>query len=275
MSDNGPAGKWHGPAPMATATYRPLPAGLADWVTMAGRGLRLTRRNPDAVIISLALPVLLMLLFVYLFGGAIQTGTRYVTYVVPGVLLLCAGFGASMTAVGVTNDMTGGIIDRFRSMDVAGASVLAGHVAASVVRNLASTVLVFGVAFLVGFRPSAGPLDWVAAAGVLLLFILAISWLAAAVGLLARSPEAAGGFSFLVMFLPYPSSAFVPIHTMPTWLHGFADNQPVTPVIETLRGLLLGLPVGTSPWRAVAWCLGILVASVAAAGVLFRRRTAA
>jgi ABC-2 type transport system permease protein len=176
--------------------------------------------------------------------------------------------------VSVTTDMTGGIIDRFRSMDVAGPAVLAGHVAASVVRNLASTVLVFGVAFLIGFRPSAGPLDWLAAAAILLLFILAISWLAAAVGLLARSPEAAGGFSFLVMFLPYPSSAFVPVDTMPAWLHGFADNQPVTPVIETLRGLLLGLPVGTSPLKAVAWCLGILAASVAASGVLFRRRTA-
>jgi ABC-2 type transport system permease protein len=254
------------------------PAGwavVADWVTMAGRCLRLTRRNLDVIMTSLALPVILLLLFVYLFGGAIQTGTRYVTYVVPGVLLLCAGFGASMTAVGVTNDMTGGIVDRFRSMDVAGASVLAGHVAASVVRNLASTVLVFGVAFLIGFRPSAGPLDWLAAAGVLLLFILAISWLAACVGLLARSPEAAGGFSFLVMFLPYPSSAFVPIDTMPAWLRGFAEHQPVTPVIETLRGLLLGLPVGSSPARAVAWCLGILVAAVAVSGVLFRRRTAA
>ena len=253
------------------------PAGwavVADAATMSGRSLRMARRNVDVLLTSLLLPVLIMLLFVYLFGGAIQTGTRYVTYVVPGVLLLCAGFGASMTAVGVTTDMTGGIIDRFRSMDVAGASVLAGHVAASVVRNLASTVLVFGVAFLIGFRPSAGPLDWLAAAGVLLLFILAISWLAAAVGLLARSPEAAGGFSFLVMFLPYPSSAFVPIDTMPTWLHWFAENQPVTPVIETLRGLLLGLPVGTSPLEAVAWCLGILVASVAASGVLFRRRTA-
>jgi ABC-2 type transport system permease protein len=279
VSDNGPAGRWHGPAPTGTATYalrlpsRPL-AVLAQWPTMAGRCLRLSRRNLDAVLTSLALPVMLLLLFVYLFGGAIQTGTRYVTYVVPGVLLLCAGFGASMTAVSVTTDMTGGIVDRFRSMDVAGASVLAGHVAASVVRNLASTVLVFGVAFLIGFRPDAGPLDWLAAAGVLLLFILAISWLAAAVGLVARSPEAAGGFSFLVMFLPYPSSAFVPIDTMPTWIHGFAANQPVTPVIETLRGLLLGLPVGTSPLRAVAWCLGILVASVAVSGVLFRRRTA-
>ena len=247
---------------------------MSDAVTMAGRNLRMTRRNTDAVLTSLLLPVLLMLLFVYLFGGAIQTGTRYVTYVVPGVLLLCAGFGASMTAVSVTTDMGGGIVDRFRSMDVGGSSVLAGHVAASVVRNLASTALVFGVAFLIGFRPSAGPLDWLAAVGVLLLFILAISWLAAAVGLLARSPEAAGGFSFLVMFLPYPSSAFVPIDTMPAWLHGFAGNQPVTPVIETMRGLLLGLPVGVSPWKAVAWCLGILVASVAVSGVLFRRRTA-
>ena len=246
---------------------------LTHSLTMAGRGLRLTSRQLDAVLTSLALPVLLMLLFVYLFGGAIQTGTRYVTYVVPGVLLLCAGFGASMTAVSVTTDMTGGIIDRFRSLDVSGASVLTGHVAGSMVRNLASTVLVFGVAFVIGFRPSAGPLDWLAAAGVLLLFILAISWLAAAVGLLARSPEAAGGFSFLAMFLPYPSSAFVPIETMPAWLHGFATHQPVTPVIETLRGLLLGLPVGTSPLRAVAWCLGILVASVAASGVLFRLRT--
>jgi ABC-2 type transport system permease protein len=279
VSDNGPAGSRIGPSATGAATYAlrlPSRAGsaLADAVTMSGRSLRMARRNLDVLLTSLLLPVLLMLLFVYLFGGAIQTGTRYVTYVVPGVLLLCAGFGASMTAVSVTTDMTGGIVDRFRSMDVAGASVLSGHVTASMVRNLASTVLVFAVAFLIGFRPDAGPLDWLAAVGVLLLFILAISWLAAAVGLLARSPEAAGGFSFLVMFLPYPSSAFVPIDTMPTWLHGFAANQPVTPVIETLRGLLLGLPVGTSPWKAVAWCLGILVASVAVSGLLFRRRTA-
>jgi ABC-2 type transport system permease protein len=249
-------------------------SALADSATMAGRCLRMARRHVDVALTSLLLPVLLMLLFVYLFGGAIQTGTRYVTYVVPGVLLLSAGFGAASTAVSVTTDMTGGIIDRFRSLDVAGASVLAGHVAASVVRNLASTVLVFGVAFLIGFRPSAGALDWLAAAGILVLFIMAISWLSAAFGLLARTPEAAGGFTFLVMFLPYPSSAFVPIETMPGWLHAFAQNQPVTPVIETLRGLLLGLPVGSSPWKALAWSLGILVASMAVSGVLFRRRTA-
>jgi ABC-2 type transport system permease protein len=247
---------------------------MSDSLTMAGRSLRLTMRTPDALLTSLLLPIMLMLLFVYLFGGAIQTGTEYVTYVVPGVLLLCAGFGASMTAVSVSQDMTGGIVDRFRSLDVAGTAVLAGHVAASVARNLASTVLVFGVAFLIGFRPSAEPLDWLAAAGVLLVFMLAISWLSAAIGLLARSPEAAGGFTFFMAFLPYPSSAFVPIDTMPSWLHGFANNQPVTPVIETLRGLLLDTPVGTSPWLALAWCGGILVASVALAGVLFRRRTA-
>ena len=274
MSDNGPAGGWTGPAPTGAATHIPALAALAQWPVMAGRSLRLTRRNLEAILTSLLLPVLLLLLFVYLFGGAIQTGSRYLTYVVPGVLLLSAAFGASMTAVSVTGDMTGGIVDRFRSMDVAGASVLAGHVAAGMVRNLPSTVLVFGVAFAIGFRPNAGPLDWLAAAGVLLLFILAISWLSAAFGLLARSPEAAGGFTFLVSFLPYPSSAFVPVETMPTWLHGVAENQPVTPVIETLRGLLLGLSLGTSPARAVAWCLGILVASVAVSGVLFRLRTA-
>jgi ABC-2 type transport system permease protein len=263
------------PTAVPRPTIRPrFLAALVDAATMSGRSLRIARRNLDVLLTSLLLPVLLMLLFVYLFGGAIETGTRYVTYVVPGVLLLCAGFGASTTAVSVTHDMTNGIIDRFRSLDVAGASVLSGHVAASVVRNLASTVLVFGVAFLIGFRPDAGPLDWLAAAGVLVLFILAISWLSAAVGLLARTPEAAGGFSFAIMFLPYPSSAFVPIDTMPSWLHGFADNQPVTPVIETLRGLLLGTPVGSSPWKALAWCLAILVAAVAVSGVLFRRRTA-
>jgi ABC-2 type transport system permease protein len=251
-----------------------LASAAGDWLTMAGRSLRLALRTPDALLTSLLLPIMLMLLFVYLFGGAIQTGTRYVTYVVPGVLLLCAGFGAASTAVSVSHDLTGGIVDRFRSLDVSGAAILAGHVAASVARNLASTVLVLGVAFLIGFRPSAGPLDWLAAAGVLLLYILAISWLSAAVGVLARSPEAAGGFTFLMAFLPYPSSAFVPIDTMPTWIHGIAENQPVTPAIESIRGLLLGTPVGNSPWLAAAWCGGILVASVALSGVLFRRRTA-
>jgi ABC-2 type transport system permease protein len=248
------------------------PAG--DLMVMVRRALRLTTRNTDALMTSLALPIMLMLLFVYLFGGAIDTGTTYVTYVVPGVIMLCASFGASLTAVAVTNDMTNGIIDRFRSLDVRGVSVLGGHVAASAARNLVSTALVLGVAFLIGFRPAASVVDWLAAIGLLLVAILALSWASAAVGLLARSPEAAGGFTFFVMFLPYPSSAFVPVETMPSWIHGFADNQPFTPLIESLRGFLLDVPVGNSPWLALAWCVGILAASVGATGFLFKRRTA-
>jgi len=245
-----------------------------DALVMIGRCLRLSRRNVEALLTSLMLPVMLMLLFVYLFGGAIHTGTRYVTYVVPGVLLLCAGFGSATTAVTVCGDMAGGIIDRFRSMDIGGPAVLGGHVAASVVRNTASTILVLAIAFAIGFRPDARPLEWLAAAGVLLLFILAMSWLSAAVGLLLKSPEAAGGFTFFAMFLPYPSSAFVPVDTMPSLIHGFARHQPATPVIETIRGLLVGTPLGTSPWQALAWCSSVLAVSVVLCAVLFRRRTA-
>ncbi|MGW8954959.1 ABC transporter permease [Streptomyces sp. NPDC055709] len=246
---------------------------MSDALTLTGRGLRLSRRNVDAVITSMMLPVMLMLIFVYFFGGAIDTGTEYVTYVVPGVLLLCAGFGASTTAVTVSDDMKGGIIDRFRSLDIGGIPILTGHAAASTARNLVSTALVLGVAFTIGFRPSATPAGWLAAAGVLLAFIIAISWLSAAIGLLAKSPEAAGGFTFFMMFLPYPSSAFVPIDTMPSWLHGFAEHQPVTPVIESLRGLLLDQPVGNTPWIALAWCAGLLALGTAGGSLLFRLRT--
>lgn len=247
---------------------------MSETMIMASRCLRLSRRQLDALLTSLLLPVLLMLLFVCLFGGAIHTGTRYVTYVVPGVLLLCAGYGASLTAVSVSQDLAGGIVDRFRSMDVRGAAILAGHVTASVVRNIASTVLVFGVACLIGFRPHAGLPGWLGAAGVLLMFILAMSWLAAAFGLAVKTPEAASGFLFIVAFLPYASSAFVPVATMPTWIRGFASHQPVTPATETIRGLLLGTPVGTGPWLALAWCGGILALAVILSGWLFTRRTA-
>jgi ABC-2 type transport system permease protein len=247
---------------------------VSDTLIMASRCLRLSRRQLDALLTSLLLPVLLMLLFVGLFGGAIHTGTRYVAYVVPGVLLLCAGYGASLTAVSVSQDMTGGIVDRFRSMDVRGAAILAGHITASVARNIVSTVLVFGVACLIGFRPHAGPAGWLAAAGVLLMFILAMSWLAAAFGLAVKTPEAANGFMFVVAFLPYASSAFVPIATMPSWIRGFAHDQPVTPATETIRGLLLGTPVGTSPWLALGWCGGILALAVILSGWLFSRRAA-
>ncbi|MFD9410885.1 ABC transporter permease [Streptomyces sp. NPDC059989] len=242
-------------------------------LALAGRSLRISSRQPDALITALMLPVMLMLIFVYFFGGAIDTGTAYVTYVVPGAMLLCAGFGAASTAVSVADDMRGGVIDRFRSLDIGGIPILTGHVTASVARNLLSTTLVLAVALAIGFRPQAGAPAFLAAAGLLIAYITAISWLAAALGLLAKSPEGAGGFTFLMMFLPYPSSAFVPIDTMPGWLHGFADHQPLTPVIESLRALLLDRPAGNAPYVALAWCAAITVLAVALTAVLFRRRT--
>src|SRR3954447_19711917 len=165
---------------------------MSDALTMSGRSIRLSMRHLDALITALLLPVMLMLMFVELFGGAIRTGAgSYVTYVVPGVILLCAGFGSATTAVSVSQDMTGGVVDRLRSMGVPGAAVLAGHVVASVVRNVASTLLVLAVALAIGFRPHAAAPEWLAAAGILLAYVVALSWLAAAIGLLARSPEAA------------------------------------------------------------------------------------
>ncbi|MFF3727615.1 ABC transporter permease [Streptomyces erythrochromogenes] len=242
-------------------------------LALAGRSLRISSRQPDALITALMLPVMLMLIFVYFFGGAIDTGTGYVTYVVPGAMLLCAGFGAAGTAVSVADDMRNGVIDRFRTLDIGGIPILAGHVTASVLRNLLSTTLVLTVALAIGFRPQAGPAAFLAAAGLLLAYITAISWLAATLGLLAKTPEAAGGFTFLMMFLPYPSSAFVPIETMPGWLHGFAEHQPLTPVIESLRALLLAQPAGSAPWTALTWCAGITAVAVTLAAVLFRSRT--
>ncbi|MDI3388286.1 ABC transporter permease [Streptomyces sp. B-S-A8] len=252
-------------------------SGASEALTMTGRSLRLSRRNVDALITALALPVLLLLIFVYFFGGAIDTGTGtwYVTYVVPGVLLLCAGFGAASTAQAVTEDLKGGIIDRFRSLDIGGTPILAGHVLASTARNLLATSLVFALSFAIGFRPAASPAGWLAAIGLLVAYITALSWLSAAVGLLVRSPEAAGGFTFFISFLPYPSSAFVPTDTMPPWLQGFATCQPVTQVIEAVRGLLLGQPIGATGWVALAWCAGITAVATTAAGLLFRRRVLA
>ena len=241
-------------------------------LVMIARCLRLGWRNTDALITSLVLPIMLMLMFVYLFGGAIHTGTAYVTYVVPGVLVLCAGFGSALTAVRVAEDTAGGVVDRLRSMNVGGAAMLAGHVAASAVRNAVSSGLVLGVAFAIGFRPQAGQAGWLAAAGLLMLFIVAISALSAVIGLLVRSAEAANGCTFVLLFLPYPSSAFVPIGTMPTWIRGFARHQPVTPVIGSIRNLMLSHPAGGTPWLAIAWCGGILLVSVAASLVTFQRR---
>ncbi len=244
----------------------------SEALTMINRALRLSLRNVDALTTAFALPILLMLMFVYLFGGAIRTGTHYVDYVVPGVMLVCISFGASMTAVSVANDLTSGIIDRLRSMDVRGETLINGHVVASVARNMLSCTLAIAVAVAIGFRPHGNPVNWLAAACILALFVLALSWFAAAIGTLVDSPEAAQGTAFLVSFLAYPSSAFVPIHTMPAWLQGFASNQPVTAVADATRALLNGVPAGASAWHAIAWSIAIITASVALAGALFRRR---
>jgi ABC-2 type transport system permease protein len=239
---------------------------------MVNRSLRLSLRNVDSLITAFALPIMLMLMFVYLFGGAIHSGGRYVDYVVPGVLLVCVGFGAATTAVSVSHDLTTGIIDRFRSMDVRGETLINGHVVASVARNLLSSALVFAVALAIGFGPQGDPASWAAAIGILALWLLALSWFAAAIGIVVRSPEAAQGITFLVSFLPYPSSAFVPIHTMPSWLQGFASNQPATAVADTIRALLNGTSPGASEWHAIVWSLGLIAISVALAGGLFHRR---
>jgi len=241
--------------------------------TMSGRCIRLSRRQIDAVITSIMLPVMLLLMFVYLFGGAIDTGGHYLDYVIPGLSLLCAGFGAASTAMTVSQDLTGGIVDRLRSLDVSGPAVLGGHVVASVVRNAVATSCVALLAFAIGYRTDAPVTHLLLAGGLVALFVLAISWVAADIGLLAPSPESANAFTFVFMFLPYASSAFVPIATMPTWIQPFARNEPITPITETIRGLLNGTPMGSSPVQALAWCVGLLVVAVAASGPLFRRRT--
>ncbi|WP_054813427.1 ABC transporter permease [Nocardia arizonensis] len=257
-----------------TTLSRPLRAAK-DSVTMLDRNIRHTLRSPDSMIMTVALPIMILLMFVYVFGGAMDVGPGpYIDYVVPGIILLCAGFGAATTAVSLSTDMNDGIIDRFRTMDIARSAVLAGHVAESLIRNMITTGLVIVVAIALGFRPTADPLRWLGALGMIAIFVLALSWLAAALGLLARNAEAANGFTFAFMFLPYVSSAFVPPESMPTWLRHFAEHQPVTPVIETVRGLLMGSSIGDSAIVAVAWCAGIALVGYLAAGALFARRTA-
>jgi ABC-2 type transport system permease protein len=257
-----------------------LTYALKESQVMIARNVRRSMRDPEAFFTALMLPIILMLLFVYVFGGAMRTSGKYVEYVVPGLIVLCAGFGAGTTAVAVATDMTNGIVDRFRSMPISGSSVLIGHVVASLARNLVATTLVIAVGLVVGWRPTGSALDWVAAAAMIVLLILALSWLAAWVGLVARTPEAASSFSMLLMFLPYVSTAFVPAHTMPGVLRAFAQYQPFTPIIETMRGLWMGhTSTGASTAHeaviAIIWCIGLLALSGTLASRLFQRRTAA
>lgn len=230
-------------------------------------------RDGESLLMAFALPVFLMLTFTYVFGGAIDPSGNYVNYVVPGIILVCAGFGASSVAVRVADDMSSGVINRFRAMPLPATAFLAGHVVASLVRNLVATGLVIAVAVLLGFRPDGGPLGWVGAIGVVALWILAITWLFAALGLVAGSAEAANGYGFVLLFLPYLSSAFVPVDTMPAGLAWFAEHQPVTPIIETIRALLFGADLGTSGWWAMGWCALIGGAAIIWTAWLFPRRT--
>ncbi|WP_447004102.1 ABC transporter permease [Saccharothrix isguenensis] len=245
---------------------------IADSMTMIGRSIRLGRRNAETLIMSVVLPLMMMALFVYVFGGAINTGTAYINYVVPGIILLCTGYGAASTAMAVADDMNSGMIDRLRSMPIRSFAVLTGHVTASIARNTMSTTIVVGAAIAMGFRPSASLVEWLAAAGLLLLYVLALSWLAAGLGAMAKSVEAASSMSFFMLFLPYLSSAFVPTDTMPSFLQGISEHQPITPVIETVRGLLTGTPIGDKGWIAPAWSVGLLIASFTIATALYRRR---
>jgi len=262
-----------------TSTALPAPVhggvrnAVGDALTLTGRCIRLTRRDTDTMVMSLVLPLLMMSLFVYVFGGAITTGSAYIDYVVPGIVLLCTGYGAASTAMAVAADTESGMVDRLRSLPVRAWTVLLGHVAASVTRNAVSTAVVVGAAVAMGFRPDAGPAEWALTAGLLLLYVLALSWLAAGLGALASSVESASALSFAMLFLPYLSSAFVPTDSMPAVLRAVAENQPITPVIETVRGLLTGTPIGGTGWTALTWCLGLLAVSVAFASWAFRRRT--
>jgi len=245
---------------------------MTDSLTFIGRSLRHSVRSIDALLTAILLPVAIMLMFVYVFGGAIETDGRYVDYVVPGIIVLCAGFGSASTAVAVALDMTTGVIDRFRTLPISSGAVLTGHVAANVARNLVSTTLVIGVALICGFRPVADPQRWLAAAGLLLALMIAISWIAACFGLLAKSVETANALTFVAAFAPYVSSAFVPADSMPAPLNWIAEHQPVTPIADTLRELLLGLPVGDEALVAVAWCVAGIVIGRLGAAYLFARR---
>jgi ABC-2 type transport system permease protein len=247
---------------------------FADTTVLLGRSMRHITRSIDTIITVSIMPIALMLLFVYVFGGAIRAGSgHYVNYLMPGILLITIGMGISYTAVRLFTDMSSGIFERFQSMPIARSSALWAHVLTSVVSNLISIALVVLVAILMGFRSGASPLAWLAVVGILVLFTLALTWVAVIAGLSAKTTEGAGAFSYPIIFLPFISSAFVPTRTMPGPVRAFADNQPVTSIVNTIRNLLAQHPIGTGIWIALAWCVGILVVAYALAMVTYRRKT--
>ena len=254
---------------------------LTNSATMLRRNLRRMRRYPSLTFFIAAIPVILLLLFVYVLGGTLGAGlsgldtgrAAYVTYVVPGILVITVASAGQGTAISVAMDMTEGIIARFRTMAIARASVLAGHVLGSVIQTMLAVVIVTVVALLIGFRPTTGPLEWLEAAGILALAAVAVSWLCVALGMVSKSVETASNLPMFLVLLPFLSSGFVPTDSMPDWMQWFAEHQPFTPMIETVRGLLLGTPIGDSGLVTVAWCVAISVGSYVWALRLYERDT--
>jgi ABC-2 type transport system permease protein len=246
---------------------------LGDTAVLLGRSLRHIARSPDTIITTAVMPIALLLLFVYVFGGAIQTGSgKYVDYLLPGILLITIASGISYTGYRLFMDLQGGIFDRFQSMPIARSSVLWAHVLTSLVANLISLGLVVLVAVAMGFRSGAGLLGWLAVAGIVVLFTLALTWIAVIPGLTAKSMEGASAFAYPLIFLPFISSAFVPTASMPGPVRAFADNQPVTSIVNAIRSLFTRQPVGSGIWTAMAWCVGILVVAYFFAIMTYRRR---
>jgi ABC-2 type transport system permease protein len=246
---------------------------IGDTSVLTGRSLRHILRSPDTIVTTAVMPIAIMLLFVFVFGGAIETGgVPYVDYLLPGILLITIASGIAYTSYRLFLDLQGGIFERFQSMPIVRSSVLWAHVLTSLVANLVSLAIVVGVALLLGFRTGAGVLEWLAVAGILVLFTLALTWVAVIAGLSASSVDGASAFSYPLIFLPFLSSAFVPTDTMPAPVAWFAENQPVTPIVDTIRSLFSGDPVGAGIWVALAWCVGILVVAYVVATLVYRRR---
>lgn len=244
-----------------------------DTAVLTGRTMRHVTRSPDTIITTAIMPIAIMLLFVYVFGGAIESGSvSAVNYMLPGILLITIASGISYTAFRLFTDLQGGIFERFQSMPIARPGVLWAHVLTSLAANAISLAVVIGVAFAMGFRTGAGALAWLAVVGLLLLFTLALTWIAVIPGLTAKSIDGASAFSYPLIFLPFISSAFVPTRTMPGPVRAFADNQPVTSIVDTVRALFAQQPVGSGVWTALAWCVGILVVAYVCANIAYRRR---
>jgi ABC-2 type transport system permease protein len=246
---------------------------FGDTAILLGRSMRHITRSPDTIITTVITPIALMLLFVYVFGGAIKTDTdNYVNYLLPGIMLIAIASGIAYTAVRLFTDMKTGIFERFQSMPIGRSSVLWAHVLTSLVSNGLTLVIIVLVAVVMGFRTSASPLAWLAVAGILALFTLALTWIAVIAGLSAKSVDGASGFSYALIFLPFISSAFVPTDTMPGPVRVFAENQPVTSIVNTIQDLFAQRPVGSDIWIALAWCLGILVLAYVLAMAAYRRK---